>query len=603
MKWHRVLIVIFAAWYCTSSARGAEPAGDLYQLGIALDQTGMRGGWSRIGEAGTWKGVRAGAILNDQLYTAETDGTLRATRLDNGQRTQIGGADFGQTTFMFAEAGSLWTIESTGNLYRVDPTSGAWSPVGSAGAYGAVRAGATFEGRLYTAEMDGALRVTNLADGSRRQIGKAEFGNTAALLASAGSLWTIDTDGNLFRVDARSGRWEHAGPAQGWRSLLAAVAIKDQLYSIQGKGTLHEARLPGGKRHQLGKADFGNTAFLFAGSQQLYTIETDGSLYAVYIRPPESIDSWDCFPREFEKVFQEQASAFFRRSYPRQILGNRATHAEILGGLAWLRSQATSKDMVVIYFTSHGGTDPTEGWAVVTADGKTLWGHELKLELAKLPCHALVFIETCGSGGFAHRHPKDPPVPANVTTLCACTGKQTARNELDIAALEALWGRADFSRDGVVELDEMLRYVELRYQDMYPASKPGPDVLRPVMVKAKSVPGSIPLTRVSPRLGAVVHDGGLYAALVNKQEGDQYRVHILGYNNQPGAFFVTNTAPRDNVCLPDDGPPLMVEQNGSWYPARLVSQMGDQYRVHYLGYNEEEVVTRERIKPAFVAGR
>ncbi len=314
----------------------------------------------------------------------------------------------------------------------------------------------------------------------------------------------------------------------------------------------------------------------------------------------ESIDDYNCFPREFEKVFQEQGKSFYRKIYPRQITGRSATRAAILEGLAWLRANATRNDQVVLYYTSHGCTDRKEGWSVVTADGKTLWGHEIKAELARLPCHVLFFLETCQCGAFAQTHRKDRPVPDNVTVLCAVAANQCADNEIDVADLEALWGRADFNHDGVVDLDELLRYVEGRYKDWAPAGKDGSEALRPVLVRAKSAPASLPLTRVSPQLGAVGIDGELYSALVNRQPGRKFAVHVLGYDDRPGPYFVANTATRDQVCLPDEGPPLLVRQKGVWYPARLLSRDGSQFKVHYLGYNEEEVVTRERVRYAFL---
>ena len=54
-------------------------------------------------------------------------------------------------------------------------------------------------------------------------------------------------------------------------------------------------------------------------------------------------------------------------------------------------------------------------------------------ERLKLPCQAVVFIETCTSGGFASAHKNDPPLPANVTALCACSAKQAVDNQLDMA--------------------------------------------------------------------------------------------------------------------------------------------------------------------------
>src|SRR5438093_847944 len=95
MKRHHSWIVCFAMLCGSLYAQAAGPEGDLYQLGIALDQGGIRGAWEQVGEAEAWSAVRAGAILKGRLYTAESDGTLRMARLDKGKRTLIGKAGFG----------------------------------------------------------------------------------------------------------------------------------------------------------------------------------------------------------------------------------------------------------------------------------------------------------------------------------------------------------------------------------------------------------------------------------------------------------------------------------------------------------------------------
>ena len=120
------------------------------------------------------------------------------------------------------------------------------------------------------------------------------------------------------------------------------------------------------------------------------------------------------------------------------------------------------------------------------------------------------------------------------------------------------------------------------------------------VIKSAGLPGSRHLTRVAPSLAAIVDHGELYSALVEGAAGNRYRVHLLGWSSQPGPYFRANTEVRDNLCLPSDGPPLMVIQNGQWYGARLVGKQAGKFRVHYLGYNEEELVTPNRIKYAFV---
>src|SRR5439155_13453782 len=103
-----------------------------------------------------------------------------------------------------------------------------------------------------------------------------------------------------------------------------------------------------------------------------------------------------------------------------------------------------------------------------------------------------------------------------------------------------------------------------------PDPKPGDDHATPVIVKSDAMPGSLPLTKPSPDLAAVVHEGEWYGALTEKHSGDQYKVHLLGWNSRPGAYYVVSSVPREEVCLPSDGRPLLVKQGDVWYPARLL---------------------------------
>jgi hypothetical protein len=541
-------------------------------------------------------------VLNGKLYTVETNGALWVTDLGSGGWTQVGKAEFADTRVMFAAGGNLYTIEVDGNLFRVNPNNGTWAALGPAGAWKGARAGAVLGGLLYTADADGALRSTNLDTGARKEIGKREFAATRLMVAAIDKLYTVETDGSLFRVNPSDGTWSRVGPAGAWRSIRAGAVVAGRLYTAETDGTLQETDLNTGVRTQLGGPDFGNTAFMAAVGNDLYTIETDGSLFRVVAGSGHGINDFNWCPEEIEKVFREQGKSFYRNFRVRQILGKQATHLGAMNGLLWLRQSVTKDDLVVIYVGCHGFTDPNQGWGVTTADHKTLWGREIKVELAKLPCSVLIFIETCTSGGFAQAHKSDPPVPANVTALCACSGKQSVDNQLDLAVAEALYGRADFNHDGVVELDELIRYTRERYKEWWPNPTKDDGHDTPVIVQAKSMPGALPLTRVSPALAAVVDRGELWSALLEERSGDNYQVHLLGWSSTPGPYFRTNSVTRDCICLPTEGPPLLVLQNGVWYPARILGKEATRFKVHYLGYKEDEVVTADRIKYPF-AGR
>ncbi len=285
----------------------------------------------------------------------------------------------------------------------------------------------------------------------------------------------------------------------------------------------------------------------------------DGDLYVLGVgldQEPnkadhETIDAYNWCPEEVEMLFKNQAAGFHRNVESRLVLGKKATHQGVLDGFAWVRDKAHKNDLVVVYIGCHGFTDPNEGWGVVAADGKNVWGHEIKAELGKLPCNALVLIETCTSGGFADAHKNDPPVPPNVTCLCACSGKQETDNELDMTVAEALYGRADFNHDGVVDLDELIRYTRLRYREWWPAPKARDGHETPVIVQSAAMPGALPLTKASPDLAAVFHGGRWLAALAEKQDGDRCKVHMLGWANRPGPYFVVASAGARGNLLAD----------------------------------------------------
>jgi hypothetical protein len=594
----------------TTLVNAASPQRDLYVLGFALNQEGEPGGWVQVGPAGAWKETRLGAVLTSRLYgvhlksrlyTVETDG-LWATDLGAGTWKRVGKLEFKATSMLFASGDKLYSIENDGSLYCVDPVNGARTRIGAARAWKDARAGAVIGDKLFTTEFDGELRATDLQTGERTQIGMSVFASTRFLFAADDKLVTIDAGGDLHCVTVSDGSRTRLRPAGAWRSVLGGAVMNGRLYTAEKNGTLHETNLATGQRTQIGGPDFGNTKFMFAAGADLYTIESDGNLYRVIVKPSATIDSYNWCPEEIEKVFREQGKAFYHDFHVRQVLGKHATHAGALDGLAWLRNSVTKDDFVVMYVGCHGFTDPNEGWGVTTADRKTLWGREIKAELAKLPCQVLILIETCTSGGFTQSHPHDPAVPPNVTAICACSGQQSTDNQLDLAVAEALYGRADFNHDGVIDLDELIRYTEQRYREWWPQPKKDDGHETPAIVHAKALPASLPLTKPSPALCAIVHKGELWSSLLEKQGGDKFQVHLLGWSSKPGPYFRTNSVTRDCICLPNEGPPLLVLQNGVWYPARILGKEGAKFKVHYLGWKEDEVVTAARIKYPF-AGR
>jgi hypothetical protein len=599
MKPSTLLVTAVVAILSAPFARAAGVDGDMYLLGIGLDQEGVVGGWAQVGPAEAWKATIAGTVLGE-LYSVESTGELFATNLQTGEWRQIGAPDFANTRFMFAAGGKLYTIETSGSMYRVNPADGTWAPLGERRPSLPI-AGAVLNDMLYVVERDGALTVTSLDDGRPQRVGKMDFTNTGFLFAAGNRLYTITTTGNLDRIDPGDGQRHTLGEAGAWKSTLAVTVINDQLYSVEKSGGLYFTDLHSGGWKQIGKDDFSNTRFMFPARGQLYTIESSGNLYRVEVRAGPTIDSFNWCPQEVEKVFREQGKSFYHRITTRQVLGASATHQAALDGLAWLQQKTTARDIAVIYIGAHGETDPNEGWSIWTADGKKLLGREIKIELAKLPCPVLIMVETCTSGGFASAHRNDPPVPANVMALCACQPNQSTNNQLDLSVFEALYGRADFNKDGIVDADELVRYVEMRYKEWWPNPTRTDGSQTPVIVRSSALPGHQPLTKVSPALSAVAWQGELWSALLEGKTGDQYKVHMLGWSSRPGeSYFLTNSVTRDAICLAGDGPPLLIRQKGQSVPARLIKENGANDTVYLLGQDRTETVAKGRLAFPFV---
>lgn len=238
------------------------------------------GDWKRIGKAGEWKGTIALATMNVRLYTIDNSGALYATDLAAGTWRQLGKAEFGKTRFLFAGDQSLYSIETDGSLYRVSSTTGAWSRVGDAGVWNNTIAGTMLNGRLYTVERSGILYETNPATGVWKKVGKPEFAKSRYIFAEGSSLYTIE-DGGLYRVNPNDGAWGLVGKAEDWTGTRAVAVLADQLYSTNKSGALYQSSLATGRWVAVGKPVFGNTTFLFVSGYQLYSIEADGSLYAI----------------------------------------------------------------------------------------------------------------------------------------------------------------------------------------------------------------------------------------------------------------------------------------------------------------------------------
>lgn len=319
-----------------------------------------------------------------------------------------------------------------------------------------------------------------------------------------------------------------------------------------------------------------------------------GDLYFVAIGQQAN---WKFLPEGFARVVRDQGKSLYREIHGRVLVGPTATKTQLMEGLDWMCANAKAGDLVMLFIACHGSCNAAGESVFATRTGPVR-PREIKAKLAKLPCPAVVVNDACQSGNWPKESEGDP-MPPNVTALCCCLATQNSGIEFDITLFEALAGKADFNRDGVVDLDEVMKYCASRIREV----KGGK--LTPVLHKAKGLKHALLLTRANPDLVSVVHRREVFAAVVDKQDGDSYEVRVLGFdkpgNAGLGGGAVPNTFSRANVILPKDGAALMVKKEGGWHPACLLGREGERYRVRYVGSDGEAVVSGENVRHLFAA--
>lgn len=230
------------------------------------------------GAPGGWAGTIAGTVLNGKIYTVESAGSLHATDPADDSRTQIGGADFAHTAFLFAAGNSLASIEKNGTLYLIDPATGAWKQSGPAGGWANTIAGTMLDGTLYTVESAGALYASDPAAGTWRKVGQSDFADTKFLFAAGGSLASIETSGTLYLIDPADGSWKRSGEAGAWAHTVAGAPMGPVLFTVESDGALVATEVVSGTRISSGEGFYG-AQFLFLADNLLCGIDADGNFF------------------------------------------------------------------------------------------------------------------------------------------------------------------------------------------------------------------------------------------------------------------------------------------------------------------------------------
>jgi len=155
------------------------------------------GTWTQVGDGPNWANTVAADAVDGVLYSVESSGTFYYTDLSTGEWEEID-TEY-DTRMLWAWQDSVYVLENDGTLYKVDPETADYEQFGADQAYAAVTAATIHNGILYTIE-DGKLGATDIADGAFTELSGPDYTNTRHIFGAGAHLYTIETDGTLYKI-------------------------------------------------------------------------------------------------------------------------------------------------------------------------------------------------------------------------------------------------------------------------------------------------------------------------------------------------------------------------------------------------------------------
>jgi hypothetical protein len=196
--------------------------------------------------------------------------------------------------------------------------------------------------------------------------------------------------------------------------------------------------------------------------------------------------------RAVMNIFKGQEGKLFDRVDTKALFNNDATKDNILDGLDWLITEATQKDVGIVFISGHGMHDARGNYYFLPYNGEpenlrrtgVNW-YEFQDTLSSIPSKALLFVDTCHAGKVTGRTKGSSDLDitdiiadfatdeSGVVVMASSTGREVSiengkweHGAFTLALIEGLSGKADYNGDGTVYLTEIDNYVTDRVKEL-----------------------------------------------------------------------------------------------------------------------------------------
>jgi hypothetical protein len=236
-------------------------------------------GWSYLGQVEPLANARAAVLAGEHIFAAGESGHLWRVAISEGGEIATLGESGWQTRLLASAGGRLFAFDENGTLYEIDPVEGGfarldrdWSTVRAACAVGPFSGEPHDEIMLVAAA--GHLFVIEPGGAGWHQLGEAEY-DPKLLLGDGESLYSVEENGSLYRIDPKDGSWEQLDGS--WGDVCAGAARKGGIFLATESGTLYVVG-KGGAWAPVAEGAPPAAKFLFLTGRRLYALEGDGGL-------------------------------------------------------------------------------------------------------------------------------------------------------------------------------------------------------------------------------------------------------------------------------------------------------------------------------------
>ena len=218
-------------------------------------------------------------------------------------------------------------------------------------------------------------------------------------------------------------------------------------------------------------------------------------------------------------VLKTQRGKQFSEVHTKLIVDQEATRANVLEGLAWLKSQKLRpQDHVVLFMSGHGGLDESENYCFVTVDsqvaklGETgLRWSDIRQSLGRLAGRPFLFLDTCHAGGAAGTASVSNEVrtayngvlrdaandySTGIITVASCLPHELSYEDeawsngaFTKSLVEALQGKGDLNQNGILTISETETYISQRVEELTQRRQSS------CLFKTNSVPSNLVLAK------------------------------------------------------------------------------------------------------------